>query len=103
MNSGRVTRMLYLLLLVGVGMDFVSLASDAAQRRFTVTDDIGMVKFGDPYTGQADSITFSPDGSYFVVDTERGLLDQDRPESTLRLYRTEDVRQFLLRPEITHE
>lgn len=102
MYSRRVRRILYLLLVM-VGMDFVGLTGDAAQQQFTVTDDIGMVKFGDPYTGQADSITFSPDGSYFVVDTERGLLDQDRPESTLRLYYTEDVRQFLLRSGMRRE
>ncbi len=42
-----------------------------------------------------EPITFSPDGQYFVVDTERGRIDLDRPESTLRVYRTADIEQFL--------
>lgn len=71
----------------------------AEKRRFIVADDITLVHFGDPYTARADPVTFSPDRRYFVVDTERGLLDQDRPESTLRVFRTEDVHQFLSHPE----
>jgi dipeptidyl aminopeptidase/acylaminoacyl peptidase len=92
-------RIAYLLLAAGMG--FVSLASPPPKRRFTVADDIGVVHFGDSL-GDAP-ITFSPDGRYFVVDTERGLLDQDRLESTLRVYRTESVHQFLLDPELTDE
>ena len=65
------------------------------KRRFTVADDVKLSHFGDPYTAQAEPITFSPDGRYFVVDTERGRIDLNRPESTLRVYRTEDVEKFL--------
>src|SRR3984957_13768335 len=62
---------------------------EASKRRFTVADDIGLIQFG--YPGYA----FSPDGRYFVVDTTRGRLDLNKPEATLRVYRTEDVRQLL--------
>jgi len=71
--------------------------SSAAQRRFTVADDVGLSYFGVPNTLE-DAFLFSPDGQYFVVHTERGRVDLNRPESTLRIYRTEDVRQFLRRP-----
>lgn len=66
-----------------------------AQRRFTVADDVGISHFGDRYTSQAEPITFSPDNRYFVVDTERGRLDLNRPESTLRIYRTSEVARYL--------
>src|SRR5882762_1909306 len=86
-----------------ITISFLNLQSDAAQRRFRVADDIGLSHFGDPYTGQVDAVTFSPDRRYFVVDTERGRLDLNRPESTLRVYRSDDVHQFLLHPEVTQE
>jgi hypothetical protein len=74
----------------------------AAQRRFTVADDIGLSYFGVPNTLE-DAFVFSPDGQYFVVHTERGRVDLNRPESTLRIYRTEDVHQFLQRAELSSE
>jgi dipeptidyl aminopeptidase/acylaminoacyl peptidase len=71
----------------------------AKERRFTVTDDIAFVHFGHPYEeGKADAVTFSPDRRYFVVYTERGLIEKDRCESTLRVFRAEDVRHFISRP-----
>jgi dipeptidyl aminopeptidase/acylaminoacyl peptidase len=70
----------------------------AEQHRFTVADDIALSHFGDPYTTQVDPIIFAPDGKYFIVVSERGLLEKDRPESTVRLYKTEDIRQFLEHP-----
>jgi dipeptidyl aminopeptidase/acylaminoacyl peptidase len=78
-------------------------AGKLQSRSFTPEDDIGLSHFGDPYELQVEPITFSPDGKYFVVDTERGLLDKNRPESTLRFYRTEDVLQFLSRPSSADE
>ena len=101
MYSRRVPRIVCLLL--AAGMSFESSKSSVAKRRFTVADDIGLVHFGAPYSGDARPITFSPDGRYFVVDTERGLLDQDRLESTLRVYRTQSIHQFLLQSELPGE
>ncbi len=101
MYSGQITRVCVLL---ATGLAFTSLSCHAAKRRFTVADDIGLAHFGYPYgTGIVDAVTFSPDGRFFVVDTERGLLEQDRPESTLRIYRTGDVRQFMLRSKMRAE
>jgi dipeptidyl aminopeptidase/acylaminoacyl peptidase len=65
------------------------------ERHFTVADDIELSHFGDPYTLSVEPITFSPNGRFFVVDTERGRIDLNRPESTLRVYRAADVAQFL--------
>lgn len=101
MPSARLTRVALLLLAIAVGL--ANLPCDGAKRRFTVADDIGLTHFGDPYTGQVDPIAFSPDGSYFAVDTERGRLDVNRPESTVRVYRTEDVHRYLLDPGLIHE
>src|SRR5713226_10349645 len=100
MHCGQVRSMVFLFL---SGVPLVTLPCDAAKRRFTVADDIGVANFGHIYAGKADAVTFSPDARYFVVDTERGLLEQDRSESTLRVYRTEDVHQFILRPELMGE
>lgn len=66
-----------------------------AGRKFTVRDEIGLSHFGDPYTLQADAVQFSPDGRYFAVDTERGRLDLDRPECTIRIYRTQEIMNWL--------
>jgi hypothetical protein len=66
------------------------------RHRFTVADDIALSHFGDLYSDKVDPITFSRNRQYFVVDSERGLLDLNQPESTLRIYRTEDIRHHLL-------
>lgn len=63
------------------------------QRRFTVADDIELVQFAAP-------VTFSPDHRYFVVVSERGRLDLNRPESSLRVYLTQDIKLFLSRPSV---
>jgi len=91
-------------MLLAMGLAFTALPCQPAKRRFTVADDIGLAHFGYPYgTGLVDAVTFSPDGRYFVVDTERGLLDRDRPESTLRIYTIGNIRRFLLRSEMSGE
>jgi len=67
----------------------------ATVHAFTVADEIGIAHFGDPYTGKAESVQFSADGNYFAVNTERGRLDVNRPEGSLRIYRTHETLQFL--------
>jgi len=86
-----------------MGFGVTSPFCGAAKRRFTVADDIGLVQFVHPWTDAADPYVFSPDRRYFTVLTERGLLDRNRPESSLRVFLSEDVRQFLLHPEIQQE
>jgi dienelactone hydrolase len=60
-------------------------------RRFTVSDDIGI-------THLDAKVTFSPDDRYFFVTSERGRLDLNRAESSIRVYRVRDVADFLAHP-----
>ena len=69
-----------------------------SSRRFTVADDIRWSRFGDPYNGQADPSCFLRTPLILSSTLKRGCLDEPA-ESTLRVYRTGDVHQFLLHPE----
>src|ERR1700733_14434010 len=71
-----------------------SCRAQPTNKPFTVADDIGMMLFGDQNGGQADAVRFSPDGSYFAVHTERGCLDLNRVEDTIRFYRSQDIENF---------
>jgi dienelactone hydrolase len=77
-------------------------ASGNAARRFMVADDIGLSYFGVPNSLE-DTFLFSPDGQHFVVHTERGRIDLNRPESTLRIYETHQIQQYLLHTKVTSE
>src|SRR6267154_3679848 len=57
------------------------------KKPFTVADEIGLRLFAvwEPM------VQFSPDGNYFAVHSERGRLDLNRPEGTLRFYRRLDI------------
>jgi len=71
-----------------------------AERPFTVQDDIAFSYFGDLFSGGLlASSVFSPDGRFFVIETERGRLDLGKPESTLRVFRTGDVQAFVAKSE----
>src|SRR5437870_11388197 len=88
--------------LSGTFYDRIGAASDAerstiasaqqATRPFTVADDIELTRFGFDAT---KAIRFSPDGNYYAVYAERGRLDLNRVEDSLRFYRSEDVENFL--------
>jgi dipeptidyl aminopeptidase/acylaminoacyl peptidase len=65
------------------------------KKPFTAAEEVELAHFGDPNTAQAEAVRFSPDGNYVAVDTERGRLELDRVEDTLRFYRTEDIENFL--------
>jgi dipeptidyl aminopeptidase/acylaminoacyl peptidase len=73
-------------------------AQSAVGKPFTVATEIGIAHFGDPYAGEAEALHFSPDGRYFAVLTERGRIDLNRPEDTMRIYRSQDVLSFLRVP-----
>jgi dipeptidyl aminopeptidase/acylaminoacyl peptidase len=64
--------------------------SQQAERKFTVPDDIGLAL--------EESIQFSPDAQFFAVYSERGRLDLDRVEDSLRFYKSADVKAFLDQP-----
>jgi dipeptidyl aminopeptidase/acylaminoacyl peptidase len=65
-------------------------------RRFTVADDIGLTQLG-------TTVAFSPDNRYFAVVSERGRLDVNRSESSIRVYVTENVHHFLSQRDTTQE
>jgi dipeptidyl aminopeptidase/acylaminoacyl peptidase len=58
---------------------------------FTVTDSIEMTRF----EGEGGEPIFSPDKRYFAVVTSRGIVQSDQVESTLWVFRADDVRKFL--------
>jgi dipeptidyl aminopeptidase/acylaminoacyl peptidase len=67
----------------------------AAKRPFTVADDIALSHFGSRTTFDDDPFVFSPNHRYFAVYTEHGRLDLNRPESIVRVYRTQDITRIL--------
>lgn len=66
--------------------------------RFTVADEIGLAHFGDPYLGQTEALTFSPDRRFVAVHVERGLLQENRPQDELRVYEIAALKAFLESP-----
>ena len=95
----------FLSVLIGFAMGVTTVPCGAPKRQFTVADDIGVSYFGIPmgFSNLEDGITFSPDGKYFVVVTERGVVEKNQVEATLRVYRTQDVKTFLEGPEHTQQ
>jgi dipeptidyl aminopeptidase/acylaminoacyl peptidase len=77
---------------------FLSSAVTAATRGeparpFTVADEIqlwSLLPHLDEPSGR-----FSPDGKYFAVYSARGRLDINRPEDSIRFYRSRDVKRLL--------
>jgi dipeptidyl aminopeptidase/acylaminoacyl peptidase len=80
------------------GAHFPAASAQEAKRPFTVDDDIELTHF-DVELDPARVVRFSPDGRYFVFRTERGRLDLNRCEDSLRFYRSEEVRDFLNTPD----
>src|SRR5438552_555476 len=61
------------------------------KKPFPVADEVGLTLF-DEFD---DNVRFSPDGKYFAVYGERGRLDANVVEDTLRFYRSQEVEDFL--------
>jgi dipeptidyl aminopeptidase/acylaminoacyl peptidase len=78
-----------------------AVSTDARGRSFTVTDEIGLTLFDNPFgaSRQDESVRRSPDGNYFAVWSERGRLDVNQVEDSLRFYRRRDVEAFLKHPD----
>src|SRR5216684_4537218 len=74
----------------------------AAKRPFTVTDDIALSRFGSSASDD-DPIVFSPNHRFLAICTEHGRLDLNRPETILRVYRTEDITGVLTERQNTRE
>jgi dipeptidyl aminopeptidase/acylaminoacyl peptidase len=67
-----------------------AMAQESSKRPFTVLDEIDLTAFV-----YHKEVRFSPDGNYFAVNTERGRLELNCVEDSLRFYRSEDVEGFL--------
>ena len=86
---------LYVLLITILGVYSLLLhAQRAVKKPFTVADEIGLTLFVSPQGGEPQ-LSFSPDGAYFAVWSERGRMDLDRVEDSLRIYRSEEIQRFL--------
>src|SRR5712672_1636011 len=86
---------LYVLLITILGVYSLLLcAQDAVKKPFTVADEIGLTLFVSPQGGEPQ-LSFSPDGTYFAVWSERGRLDLNRVEDSLRIYRSEEIQRFV--------
>jgi len=64
------------------------------KKPFTVVDDIGLTLFW-PVGFRPKMVQLSPDNNYFAVYTERGRVDLNRVDDSLRFYRSQDVDDFL--------
>jgi dipeptidyl aminopeptidase/acylaminoacyl peptidase len=73
-----------------------SVTAQTGARRFTVADDIGL-------TQVSSQIAFSPDDRFFIVTSDRGRLDLNRVESSLRVYPTDDITHFLSDSKVQQE
>ena len=71
-------------------------ADQSLRKPFSVADELGLTVFGIRWKGQA--VQFSPDSSYIAVYAERGRLDLNCIEGTLRIYRSVDVESYLEHP-----
>lgn len=73
-------------------------STGAMGRAFTVADEIGLTLFDNPGGRFGPAVQLSPDGNYFLVWSERGRLDSNRVEDSLRFYRRQDIEAFLRHP-----
>jgi len=100
-----ITRVFVLLLVFVISIASVDGAPQVtspqqARKPFTLADEIGLTLFG-TQGGGPGKILFSPDKKYVAVWSERGRLDVNRVEDSLRFYRCEDLAEFLKRAEST--
>src|SRR5713101_967248 len=93
------TKILYLRVLVALSVIGITAQIALAQQTkeaFTVADDIALTYFAPPGGGRVE-VQFSPDANYLAVWSERGRLDLNCVEDSLRFYRRQDVEAFLKR------
>src|SRR5580700_7132119 len=67
----------------------------AATRPFTVSDEIAISLFSSASGGGTQLARFSPDGRYFAAYAERGRLDLNQVEGSLRIYLNAELRAYL--------
>src|ERR1700730_14118073 len=83
-----------LLLFIFSSCDHVPTAlAQQDKKPFTVAGEIGLWRLLPDLAGPPTR--FSPDGNYFAVYSTRGRLDLNRPEDSIRIYRSRDIESFL--------
>src|SRR5579872_375189 len=90
-GSASQGRVLALALITAISVWLQATAVRANSTNFTVADDISLIEIREP-------ILFSPDRRFFLVVSERGRLDLNRPESSIRFYQARDVQRFISEP-----
>jgi len=83
------------LIVLGANTGGTALAQEV-KRPFTVAEEIGVTLFGTPNGGEPE-IRFSPNGKYVAVWSERGRLEVDQVEDSLRFYHSRDLEDFVTR------
>ncbi len=76
-----------------ISLGALALPNCALARAFTVVDDSSSSRFCSQ--GSGGPITFSPDRKLFIICSERGLVDSNRAESRLALFRMEDISKIV--------
>lgn len=79
---------------------FTIASAQQTKQPFTLADEIGLTLFG-PAQGGPPELHLSPDGNYFAVWSERGRLNLNIVEDSLRFYRRQDVEDFLKRSRVS--
>src|SRR5437899_1271393 len=100
MVPGKLLYLLRVIALLCVALSLLSPRVEAQQtkRPFTVPAEIELTLLG-TLDGGTPEVHFSPDGNYCAVWSERGQLDLNRVEDSLRFYGRKDVEAFLKHPE----
>jgi hypothetical protein len=81
-----------IILCLGILVALAANCRAANKRSFTVTDDIELAHFIDPFqTGLRSPVKFSPDGRHLSVVTERGVLKNNNIEDTVWLFSVSDM------------
>ena len=84
-----------------MGMFTACAAASSQDHPFTVTDDIAMVRFNEPFPQSgvvgSEIAPRSPDGKHFAVVTSRGLLKSDQIESQVVIFSRDNMRAFMQR------
>ena len=94
MGQCRILSRSALVLAMLAGIPPVTAIAQASRKPFTAQVETELWSFN-PERFDGSSVHFSPDKKYFVVYCERGRLDINRPEDSLRFYRAADVENFL--------
>lgn len=95
MNETRFSSFCILFVVLFAG--FQSTSAEDSKKPFTAKIETELWSFIPGFDGS--NVHFSADKKYFVVYCERGRLDMNRPEDSLRFYLAADIENFLKQPD----